>query len=74
MKKTFLTLVTLFLSIGFSATAFAHAGHSDASVMHLLLHSLFHIAATVSIFLSLMAAALFIYKRMPKAIQQRVKK
>ena len=70
MKKTFLTLMTLFLSIGFSATAFAHAGHSDASVMH----SLLYIAATVSIFLSLMAAALFIYKRMPKAIQQRVKK
>ncbi|WP_299870894.1 hypothetical protein [uncultured Cocleimonas sp.] len=70
MTKLFLTVITVFLSLGFSVTASAHSGHENASVMHLM----FHAVVTVSIYLSLMAAGFYVIKRLPKAIKQRVKK
>ncbi len=70
MKKVLLTVITLFLSIGYSVTAFAHAGHSHASVTNLTLHNV----ATISVYLALMAAAFLIYKRLPKILKQRDKK
>lgn len=70
MKKPFLTLMALFLSISFSTMALAHAGHSHDSTMHTILH----LVTNVSIFLSIMAVAFLAFKKLPSVIQQRVKK
>ena len=70
MTKLVLTVMTVFLSLGYSTTVFAHAGHADASTMHLM----FHAVIVISIYLSLMAAGFYVIKRLPKAIKQRVKK
>ncbi len=70
MTKIFLKVITLFLSMSYSITAFAHAGHSHASVKNLTLHTVL----TISIYLALMVVAFLVYKYLPKAIKQRVKK
>ncbi len=70
MTKIFLTLITLFLSMGFSISAFAHTGLSHASIIHSLLHTVI----TISIVLSLFVAGFVVFKRLPKANKQRFKK
>lgn len=70
MINKYLTAIMLFLAMGYSVTASAHTGLSHASVMH----SSLHIVATISVYLALMAVGFLVFKRLPKAIQQRVKK
>jgi len=70
MTKIFLKVITLFLSMSYSINVFAHAGHSHASVTNLTLHTVL----TISIYLALLAVAFVIYKYLPKALKQRVKK
>ena len=70
MTKVFLTLITLFVSMSYSLTAFAHAGHSYTSVTH----SALHITATITVFLALMAVGFLIFKHLPTVIAQRNKK
>ena len=70
MTKIFLTLITLFLSMGLSISSFAHSGMEHSSNMH----SMLHIVITISIVISLLVAGFVVFKRLPKANKQQFKK
>lgn len=66
MNKIFSTLTVLFLTLGLSTTASAHAGLSQYSV----LHSTMHILASVSVYLALMSVGFFVYKRFSQSTKK----
>lgn len=70
MTKLFFTIITTFLALSLFVTASAHTGMSQQSTLHVALH----IALSVSLYLFIIASGYFLFKYLPKAIKQRVKK
>ena len=70
MKAIFLLTLffTLFISI-FSSSAFAHTGMEQSS----LVHNALHIATAVGIYMAMMLAGLYLFKRLPKTKAQKIR-
>ena len=63
-------LITLFIATLISTTASAHSGMEQSSI----LHNVLHIFASVGVYIALMLAGLYFFKRLPKKQKIRVKK
>ena len=70
MAKTGLLLGLMLSTLSISYNAVAHTGMHHSSNMH----SMLHIATSLAVSIALIAAGVFVFKRLPNAIKQRDKK
>ena len=68
MIKSITLFFTLFITT-ISTSAFAHTGMEQSSLMHNALH----IATAVGIYMAMMLAGLYLFKRLPKAKAQKIR-
>jgi len=68
MKKTLSSLV-LFLLLTLTNTAFAHTDMVQTSFLHLAIH----FSIVVGIYLAMMVAGLYLFRRLPRLKTQRIR-
>jgi len=69
-KASFTFLITFLITVTISTTASAHTGMEHSS----FLHSAIHIISTVSIYLAIIGAGFYLFRKLPKAKRVRIKK